>query len=115
MALHLAVTQQTVSNWESGASKVPDRHRRLLADILDISLADLQGWISADEETRHKATRRELSETVKVLERFVNQYQELGHTYRRLDETSEKMLGILQKLSDQQNEILKVLKGLAEN
>jgi hypothetical protein len=49
-----------------------------------------------------------------MLERFVNQYQELGHTYRRLDDTSEQMLLILQAMSNQQQEMLKLLKGIAE-
>lgn len=110
------VTQQTVSNWEIGRHPIPDEHRRRWAEMIGIDAADLNAWIADEAEQKAKASQRELSQAkrgfsemmkaMKVVEQFVTQYEELGHTYRQLDSNSEKILEILEQMSSQQTKIL---------
>lgn len=113
VARDLGVTQQTVSNWETGQHRIPDKYRRRLAELIGVDLGTLQGWIASDEEQKNKRGQRELSETkrvfldaVKPVERFVSQYEELGHTYRRLDETTDKILVVLEELTNQMGDLV---------
>lgn len=94
----LGITQQQVSNMEIGKAKIADKYRRQWSELLGIDRADLADWIAADEDAAHRRTKRELSETAKIMNRFVDQYQELGHTYRRLDAMMDRAVELLEEI-----------------
>lgn len=102
LAALLGVKQQQVSAWERG-TRIPDKHRAGLADALGIGLADLLGWIADDERAKHDVVRRELTQTLQVVDRFVTEFDELR---RSLD----RMLTIMEKVSTQQAEVLRLLR-----
>lgn len=77
----LGLTQQQYSSWEKG-TRIPDKHRARLAEVLGLELTTLLSWIAAEEQHKHDRVRRTHNETVKVMERFVDQYLELGHSYQ---------------------------------
>lgn len=83
---------------EIGKAKIADKYRRAWAELLGIDRSDLSDWIATDEETVHRKTKRQLSETTEIMNRFVDQYQELGHTYRRLDSMMEEAIELLKEI-----------------
>ena len=93
VAAAIGVKQQQVSAWERG-TRIPDRHRAALAGVLGIDLTDLLTWIADEEQDRHDTVKRELAATVQSAERNV--------------ELLERILALLQRLSDQQTEMLRL-------
>lgn len=59
LANKLGTKQQQVSNWETRGVVPSDRHRRKLAALLGIDLADLMEWIADAHETQTAAVRRD--------------------------------------------------------
>lgn len=106
-AAALGVKQQQWNKWENEGVVPSDKYRLRIAGVLHVDPVEFLSWIADESQAQAVDQRRELlnaraelSETVKVMRDFVEQYQELGHTYRRLDETSELMLELLREVLD---------------
>lgn len=99
IARSLDVRQQQISKWINGQT-LPRGRATDLARILAVDEIEVMGWLNAGEMERAEAGRHEAkkarrreddahdraNQVLGIVERFVDQYQNLGHTYQRLDQ-----------------------------
>lgn len=49
LAAEMFVHESTVSRWESGESGIPDHRKQQLAEFFEVSVLELMGWDSPDD------------------------------------------------------------------
>ena len=94
LAAATGLSQQQISAWEAGRRVVPPKHARVLSRELhvpEVELLRLIGEAQAEETAGLRNDRRNvrvdrdlLLEKIERVGAFVDQYEELGHTYRTI-------------------------------
>lgn len=91
VAATLGLRQQQISRWENDEEIPHDRHRRRLAKLIEVELADLQEWIADTHEAQAREARlevrrarSELDDALSQVKQFVDTYQDFHAAYQKI-------------------------------